>query len=106
VEGGSSPYQYGGGGEGDGVGGIDTDSPILTCRHLRDAVPASFVADPFLIRREARPSSSSSGKEWFLFFEYKNLDRFTGEIGVASSGDGGRTWTFLGTALREPFHLS
>jgi len=61
--------------------------------------PASFVADPFMFRK--------SQEEWYLFFEYKDVVKYKGEIGVAISRDEGQTFEFLGTALSDPhIHLS
>lgn len=70
-------------------------NPILTHEDITD-VPASFVADPFVIRREG---------VWYMFFEVKNQQRRTGEIGLAESTDGLR-WRYRQIVLREPFHLS
>lgn len=57
---------------------------------------ALFVADPFLAK---------GGDGWHLFFELMPRDTLRGVIGVAHSTDL-RTWTFGGTVLEEPFHLS
>jgi hypothetical protein len=70
-------------------------NPVLTHEDISD-VPASFVADPFLFRRE---------DGWFLFFEVKNRQNRNGEIGLAESIDGLR-WQYRQIVLREPFHLS
>ncbi|CAN5224309.1 hypothetical protein BH11PLA2_BH11PLA2_17710 [soil metagenome] len=67
----------------------------LTCDEVTD-VPATGVADPFLIRR---------GNEWHLFFEVLNWAAYQGEIGHAVSDDG-RNWQYDCIVLREPFHLS
>src|SRR5581483_1115296 len=42
---------------------------------------------------------------WHLFFEVMNWRRNVGEIGHATSADGGR-WTYRQVVLAEPFHLS
>lgn len=61
--------------------------------------PASFVADPFLFRL--------SNDEWYLFFEYKDVAKYIGELGVAVSHDRGKTFKYKGTVLAEPnIHLS
>jgi hypothetical protein len=60
-----------------------------------DDVDAAYVADPFLV--------SSGGRSWMLF-EIKNRATRRGEVGLAVL-DGGR-WTYRGSVLREPFHLS
>jgi hypothetical protein len=57
---------------------------------------AAFVADPFVIRRDG---------QWWMFFEVLNDVSRRGEIGCARSPDG-ETWSYVGRALREPFHLS
>lgn len=49
---------------------------------------------------------SLQGTKMFLFFESKNSVTMQGDIGVASSHDGGATWTPLGIALDEDWHLS
>ena len=69
--------------------------PILTSRDVDD-LPARFVADPFLVRRE---------DQWILFFEVLNASLDRGEIATAHSADA-ITWRYDGTVLREPFHLS
>ena len=69
-------------------------NPILTATHVTD-VPATFVADPFIIRVN----------QWFMFFEVLRRDNNTGEIGLATSDDG-FAWTYKQIVLREDFHLS
>jgi hypothetical protein len=59
-------------------------------------VSADFVADPFLIR---------DGTRWLLYFEVMPRGVWHGVIGLAESTDG-RDWRYLGTVLKEPFHLS
>ncbi len=75
------------------VAGIE--NPVLSRSDVTD-VPASFVADPFMIR---------AGDEWHMFFEVKNLLTKKGEIGLASSKDG-VAWTYKQIVLAETFHLS
>jgi hypothetical protein len=70
-------------------------NPVLTAAQVTD-VPARFVADPFLLRRDAT---------WFLFFEVWNEATQRGEIAVARSPDA-RQWRYDGVVLAEPFHLS
>jgi hypothetical protein len=69
-------------------------NPVLTAGHVTD-VPASFVADPFIIR--ANP--------WLMFFEVLRGDNNLGEIGLATS-DNLIDWNYQQIVLREPFHLS
>jgi len=57
---------------------------------------AGFVADPFWL---------CHGGQWWMFFEVWNNHAHKGEIGCARSSDG-RSWSYIGRALREPFHLS
>ena len=59
----------------------------------------SFIADPFLIIHHVT-------KDWYLFYELKNLQRGVGEIGVSVSSNEGRSWNFLGIALSEWWHFS
>jgi hypothetical protein len=73
----------------------DVNNPVLSAAQVTD-VPARFVADPFLLRRDAT---------WFLFFEVLNEASQHGDIAVASSADG-RDWRYAGVVLDEPFHLS
>jgi hypothetical protein len=70
-------------------------NPVLTAADVGD-VPATFVADPFALRR---------GGVWHLFFEV--LDRRTGRgaIGWATSA-GACGWRYHSIVLSEPFHLS
>ena len=70
-------------------------NPVMTREQVND-IPASFVADPFLLPH---------GGEWHLFFEALHHDRGLGEIGWASSPDA-VVWSYRGIVLREPFHLS
>ena len=73
----------------------EIDNPVLTAADVTD-VPAGFVADPFLLRRDGR---------WHLFCEVLNRESGRGEIALATSG-GGRSWSYERVVLREPFHLS
>jgi hypothetical protein len=59
-------------------------------------VPASIVADPFLLH---------AGERWHLFFEVLNRQSGRGEIGLATSPDLAR-WKYERIVLAEPFHLS
>jgi len=70
-------------------------NPILTSASVHD-VPARFVADPFMVRRDG---------VWYLFFEVLNQATDRGEIGLATSRDG-FVWTYQQIVLAEPFHLS
>jgi hypothetical protein len=70
-------------------------NPAITRESVTD-VPASFVADPFLIR---------VGDAYYLFFELLNRTSGRGEIGVAKSA-GLTRWQYQRVVLAEPFHLS
>ena len=70
-------------------------NPVLTGDDVTD-LSADFVADPFLIR---------DGGRWLLYFEVMPREVRRGVIGLAESPDG-LDWTYRGTALEEPFHLS
>ena len=67
----------------------------LTAADVTD-VPASSVADPFLMHRDGC---------WQMFFEVVNWRTWKGEIGLATSSDGLR-WRYERIVLTEPFHLS
>jgi hypothetical protein len=69
--------------------------PVIAREDVRD-VPASFVADPFLIQHDSR---------WHLFFEVLNRRSGRGEIGLATSVDL-VAWRYERIVLAEPFHLS
>jgi hypothetical protein len=68
---------------------------VLTHADISD-VAASFVADPFMLRREST---------WYMFFEIMNRETGKGEIGLATS-ENGLQWTYRQRVLEEPFHLS
>ena len=72
-----------------------TNSPVLTKDHVTD-IPAAFVADPFLVRRD---------HTWHMFFEVMNAETHFGEIGFATSNDA-LAWNYQRIILKEPFHLS
>ena len=72
---------------------IDTVSPILSWSNLNRKKNASYVSDPFLL--------PLTDDKWYLFFDYKNVDLMTGEIGVSLSHDKGITWKFMGTVLQD-----
>jgi hypothetical protein len=69
-------------------------NPVLTAAHVTDT-PASFVADPFIIRANS----------WFMFFEVWNRGSNKGDVGLATS-DNGLEWRYEQIVLSEPFHLS
>ena len=69
--------------------------PVLTKSNVTD-IPADFVADPFMLRRD---------DTWDMFFEVLHTTTQLGEIGLATSRDA-LTWTYDRIVLREPFHLS
>ena len=70
-------------------------NPVLTSDSVWD-VPASFVADPFMLKVDG---------SWFMFFEVMNEQSGRGEIGLAISQDTFH-WRYQQIVLREPFHLS
>jgi hypothetical protein len=72
-------------------------NPVLTRDSVTD-VPASFVADPFMIEVD---------RTWYMFFEVMSWRGGSrkGEIGLATSADGFR-WAYRGIVLAEPYHLS
>jgi hypothetical protein len=70
-------------------------NPILTREDVHD-VPARFVADPFMVRRDG---------VWYMFFEVLNQTTDRGEIGLATGSDG-FSWTYQQIVIAEPFHLS
>jgi hypothetical protein len=84
---GSSPFHF--------LPATGIANPVLSRSDVSD-VPASFVADPFMIR---------SGDGWQMFFEVKNILTKKGEIGLAVSKHGFE-WTYSQIVLAEPFHLS
>jgi len=70
-------------------------NPVLTRESVSD-VPATFVADPFMIEVDG---------SWCMFFEVMNWQTGKGEIAVAQSQEG-LAWTYRQIVLAEPFHLS
>jgi hypothetical protein len=70
-------------------------NPVLTAADVTD-VPASFVADPFLLRHEGA---------WLMFFEVFNARDRQGDVGLATSDDG-LHWNYEGIVLDEPFSVS
>lgn len=70
-------------------------NPVLTAQDITD-VPASFVADPFMIQKSNR---------WYMFFEVMNNNTTKGDIGLAISNDG-INWKYQQIVLDESFHLS
>src|SRR5689334_5448346 len=65
-------------------------NPVLTRDHVTD-LPASLVADPFLIR---------DGNDWHIFFEALDRRNGRGVIALATSGDLVR-WTYRQVVLAE-----
>jgi len=74
---------------------LQPSPPIMTKDHVTD-IPAAFVADPFMLRRD---------NTWYMFFEVMHNETQRGEIGLATSNDA-LAWTYERIVLREPFHLS
>jgi hypothetical protein len=70
-------------------------NPVLSARDVSD-VPAKFVADPFMIKKDST---------WYMFFEVLNANSRRGEIGFATSSDA-LHWSYGRIVLAEPFHLS
>jgi hypothetical protein len=71
------------------------ENPVVSKDDITD-VPAEFVADPFMLKREGL---------WHMFFEVMNRATGQGAIGLAVSPDAAR-WTYRQIVLTEPFHLS
>ncbi|MBM3223430.1 MAG: hypothetical protein FJZ47_06485 [Candidatus Tectomicrobia bacterium] len=70
-------------------------NPVLTAAHVTD-IPATFVADPFLLHVEPT---------WYMFFEVMHMVWQRGVIGLATSADRYH-WQYAGVVLQEDFHLS
>lgn len=70
-------------------------NPVLRPSEITD-VPARYVADPFVVRKENR---------FYMFFEVWNLVTDNGQIGLAVSDDG-LIWQYQKIVLKELFHLS
>lgn len=70
-------------------------NPVITHESVTD-VPASFVADPFMVR---------AADTWYMFFEVLNQQTKKGEIGLAISTNA-LDWVYQQIVLTEPFHLS
>lgn len=70
-------------------------NPVLTAADVTD-VPAVFIADPFMIKKDAT---------WYMFAEVFNAKTLKGEIAMAKSEDG-FNWLYDQIVLAEPFHLS
>jgi hypothetical protein len=73
----------------------EVSNPVLTAKDITD-VPASFVADPFMV---------CDRNTWYMFFEVLNGRDNKGDIGLATS-DNGLKWHYQQIVLDEPFHLS
>ncbi|HHH19371.1 MAG TPA: hypothetical protein ENK86_02495 [Campylobacterales bacterium] len=69
--------------------------PAITASQVTDC-HASFVADPFLIKKD---------ETIYCFFEIKDKTKNKGVISVSYSEDGIH-FTYKGIVLEEPFHLS
>ena len=74
---------------------LEPAPPVLTKSNITD-IPADFVADPFMLRRN---------HTWYMFFEVMHTETKLGEIGLATSNDA-LNWTYDRIVLKEPFHLS
>lgn len=85
----------------EGTSPLDVSMPqinakqVLSREDIHD-VPATFIADPFMLRRDGK---------WFMFFEILNSIVRRGQIGLATSFDG-QEWQYEQTILKEPFHLA
>ena len=58
-----------------------------------------FMADPFIVNNQ---------DTLYIFYEHfpAKVNSTWGDIGVMRSLDGGASWTFMGIAIDEPYHLS
>jgi len=74
---------------------LEAAPPVLTSSDITD-IPADFVADPFMLRRN---------HTWYMFFEVMHSETKLGEIGLATSNDA-LNWTYDRIVLKESFHLS
>jgi len=74
---------------------LNSPNPVLTAKDVTD-VPASFVADPFMIQHK---------NKWYMYFEVLNTATNQGDIGLASSTDG-VDWEYEKIVLDESYHLS
>jgi len=74
---------------------VGIQNPVLTREDVTD-VTASFVADPFVIRK---------GDRWYMFFEVLDAETSKGAIGLAVSQDG-LQWAYRQIVLQEAYHLS
>ena len=70
-------------------------TPVLSRSSVTD-VPAVFVADPFILKRQ---------DTWYMFFEIMSHLDYKGCIGCATSTDGVK-WHYEQVVLEEPFHLA
>jgi hypothetical protein len=70
-------------------------APAIT-RHDVTDIPATFVADPFMIQANGT---------WYLFMEILNAETELGEIGLSTSTDG-INWEYQKIVLKENYHLS
>lgn len=71
-------------------------NPTLTPEDIK-GIETNLVADPFMLY---------AGGKWNMFFEVLNFSTDRGEIGLAVSSDGGKSWHYDGIVLAEAFHLS
>ena len=69
--------------------------PVLTFKDVTD-LPASFVADPFMVH---------SGGRWHMFFEAMDEIVGLGRVCHATSTNL-RDWSYQGIVLKERFHLA
>ena len=79
---------------------VDMDSVQTIDWELTHTHPlCKFMADPFIV---------NSNDTLYIFYEHfpAQMNSTWGDVGVLRSLDGGYSWTFLGIALDEPFHLS
>ena len=74
---------------------VSRHNPVLTAAQVTD-VPATFVADPFMLRVQ---------QTWSMFFEVMHAQWQRGVIGLATSHDG-LHWRYERVVLQEAFHLS
>ena len=70
-------------------------NPVLTAENITD-VPASFIADPFMIKEDS---------VWYMFFEIMNNITNSEDIALATSIDGFE-WTYQQIVLDEIYPLS